>query len=183
MAEHLSDVIGSQRSTLVDEHDPNSAVAYLTVCWDGDKIRGLTWTYFDGKTHSAGHTTNGSHTSYAFVPNEYLTSLRLTSSDYGGGDGSVRQIQFATVRPAMGVSGTPTPATWSGGPDDFNKDEVTPLVYGKYLSGFKVWGDDFVWGLAVYYMDKPAVAAKLEGFQAIASFLEAHHVRLHKGER
>jgi hypothetical protein len=154
MAETLSEAIGNANAvhTVVDLHRPDSVIAYLAVRWDGDKILGLKWTYLDGQEMSAGNADkvgNTLLTSYNFAPGEYLLSLQLHDSGYGYG--SFRQLLFTTTIPGT----PPQQGSFAAGPRGFD-NEVSPLVHGRYLTGFKVGVnvDQFINTCAVYTIDK-----------------------------
>jgi hypothetical protein len=152
MAETLSDTIGNPNAaaSTSDLHKPNSVIAYLAVRWDGDKIRGMKWTYLDGtqETVADANAVDYALTSYNFAPREYLTTLLLHDSGYGYG--SFRQILFTTT-----VPGTPSQQkSFVAGPGGFN-NEISPLVFGRFLTGFKVGinADNFINSCAVYTTD------------------------------
>jgi hypothetical protein len=152
MAESISDTIGNANAahTTYDRHRADSVIAYLAVRWDGDKIRGMKWTYLDGQEESVAdvNAVDYALTSYNFMPREYLTTLLLHDSGYGYG--SFRQILFTTT-----VPGTPSQQkSFAAGQGGFD-NEISPLIFGRFLSGFKIGVniDNFINSCAVYTND------------------------------
>jgi len=116
----------------------NSSVSSLSVYWDGDKIRGVNVTRFDGTGGATGQFT-GYNSTFAFNEGEALESLTLTDSGYGYG--SFRQINFTTTLGRY----------FTAGPNGY--DNITqPPVAGAYLVGFEAWVnvDVFINAFAIY---------------------------------
>src|SRR4051812_17666334 len=114
MTETLSDTIGNPNAAAntVDLHKSDSVIRYLAVRWDGDKIRGMKWTYLNGEEASVGGADDVDYTltSYNFAPREYLKEMLLHDSGYGYG--SFRQIVIASIIPGT----PPQPESFTAGP-------------------------------------------------------------------
>src|SRR5262245_56339604 len=127
--------------TTFDQYSPTSPLRYLSVRWDGDKVRGMAWEHFDGTQHKVGDYDAITYalTSYTFAADEFLTSLTLKDSGYG--HGSVRRVEFRTSRGGV----------FAAGPDGFDNALSVP-AYGAVLLGFHgtVNVDNFLNSLGAY---------------------------------
>ena len=156
MKETVTPIIGNTDAgglTVVDLHDPTTEIATLDVRWNGDRISGLQWTYRNGVVQHAGNNTNENLSSYYFQPHEYLQTLNLAQS--GWGYTSFRRIHFTTILPAKGPGGLPVEGPgFTAGPEGVDH-QISPIVHGLYMCGFKVWvnQDVFINAVAVYCTD------------------------------
>src|SRR6185503_3222852 len=124
---HSTDQAGNPQagSTPFNQHSATSPIRYLGIRSDGDKVRGLSWTCFDGTSQTFGDYDAVAYTltSYTFEPDEQLASLSIKDSGYGRG--SVRRVELTTSRGGR----------CGAGPEGFDR-ETSFFVTGSRLLGF-----------------------------------------------
>ncbi|HLK61328.1 MAG TPA: aerolysin family beta-barrel pore-forming toxin [Chthonomonadaceae bacterium] len=108
-----------------DNHTTDDAVKHFSVRWDGDKVRGIKWTYFNGTSQQVGGYGDAGYTlnSYTFKKDETLTSFTIRDSGYGYG--SLRSLEFTTS----------TGGHFAVGPSGFDNQKNLD-VQGSVLKGF-----------------------------------------------
>lgn len=93
--DHIGSGFGG--SGAFDDHSEDDSVQTFSVRWDGDKIRGIRWVYFNGKAQQVGgYDQNKSSKTYTFRKGEVLDTFTIRDSGYGYG--SLRSLEFTTSR-------------------------------------------------------------------------------------
>jgi hypothetical protein len=137
--DHIGSGFGGTLS--FDDHAEDDSVQSFGVRWDGDKIRGIRWVYFNGKAQQVGGYDDSKYglKTYTFRKGELLDTFTLRDSGYG--HGSLRSLEFTTSRGKH----------FAAGPGGFD-NQVTPNVKGAALKGF--YGirnpDNFINGLGLW---------------------------------
>jgi hypothetical protein len=124
-----------------DDHAEDDSVETFGVRWDGDKVRGIRWVYFNGKAQQVGGYDDSKYAlkTYTFKKGELLDTFILRDSGYGYG--SLRSLEFTTSRGKH----------FAAGPGGFD-NQVNLKVTGAALKGF--YGirnpDNFINGLGLW---------------------------------
>jgi hypothetical protein len=135
--DHIGSGFGS--SGAFDAHSSAASVQSVSVTWDGDKIRGLRWVYFDGKAEQIGGYDARHQKTFVFKKGEVLDTFTIRDSGYGYG--SLRSLEFTTSKGRH----------FAVGPGGFDSQKNLD-VKGSALKGF--YGvknpDNFINGLGLW---------------------------------